>query len=271
MSFLSLIIKRGRSAKAEQCGGFLVHFDRRGEVLRFEMGVAPGLAARYDIRNAEADREAPLTSVQELALKAIQHSDERVRDAAVRIGGWLNDALRLRAKGRSARGRSVEAYRDYVRAIELLLDYYDDGAEEEAEFIDEMKPSPQKSLEMLFDRVAHGGYELEITHVAPPDILARREKLETEIARLLDVAHSTFCFHDVLERIYYEGIEDPTDTFAGIITMFEGAGTHNPLVEDMQGVVAVIHDAWNYFPHESLGGRCPAERGEEKKANTNSM
>jgi len=188
-------------------------------------------------------------TLRDFILKAIQRPDARVRDAALRASEWLDRSLRRR--------RAVEEYKDYVSAIELLLDYFDDGTETEAQYIDEMKPSPQRSLEMLLDRVTHGGYELEITHIPPPGILAKREELETKIADLLDAAKSDFCFHDVLEEIYRE--EGP-ETIEEIIAMFEGNEENNPLALRMEEVVDVVHEAWKYFPHASLDGLCPAEK-----------
>jgi hypothetical protein len=192
--------------------------------------------------------------LRDFILKAIQHRDVRVRDAALRTSEWLDRSLRRRAKTATLQASAVEQYKDYVNAIELLLDYFDDGTETDARYIDEMKPSPQRSLEALFDRVTHGGYELEITHVPPPAILAKREELETKIADLLEAAQSDFCFHDVLEEIYREEGPEARDA---IIEMFEGGGSHESQLEEVSDVV---RDAWNYFPHASLGGLCPAEK-----------
>lgn len=189
------------------------------------------------------------TPLRDFILKAIQHQDIRVRDAALRTSEWLDRSLRRRAKTAALQPIAVEEYKDYVNAIELLLDYFDDGSETDARYIDEMKPSPQQSLEALFDRVTHGSYELEITHVPPPAILAKREELETKIADLLEAAKSDFCFHDILEEIYRE---EGVETIDAIIEMFEG---DNP-----EEVSDVVRDAWNYFPHASLGGLCPAEK-----------
>jgi hypothetical protein len=206
---------------------------------------------------------APL---RDFILKAIQHSDVRVRDAALRTSEWLDRSLRRRAKVKGAsQARAVEEYKDYVNAIELLLDYFDDGSETEAQYIDEMKPSPQRSLEMLLDRVTHGGYELEITHVPPPAILAKREELETKIADLLDAAKSDFCFHDVLEEIYREeGVKD----LEVIIEMFEGDGRDGDgglLAARLDEVIDVVNEAWNYFPHAVLDGLCPMEKMKERQ------
>lgn len=197
--------------------------------------------------------------LRDFILKAIQHRDVRVRDAALRASEWLDRSLRRRAKARQeeTHTRALEEYKDYVSAIELLLDYFDDGTETDARYIDEMKPSPQRSLEALFDRVTHGGYELEITHIPPPAILAKREELETKIADLLEAAQSDFCFHDVLEEIYRE---EGSEAIDAIIEMFEGDSAAEPLTNQLEEVSDVVRDAWNYFPHASLGGLCPAEK-----------
>jgi hypothetical protein len=194
-------------------------------------------------------------ALRDFILKAIQHPDLRVRDAALRTGEWLDHSLRRRAKTKDP--RVVEEYKAYVRAIELLMDYFDDGSEEDAQYIDQMKPSPRKSTEVLLDRVTHGGYQLEIMHAPPPAILVKREELETKIARLLDDAKSDFCFHDILEEIYRE---DGPETIEAIIGMFEnGSGK---LADRLEEVADVVREAWRYFPHASLDGLCPAEQSE---------
>jgi hypothetical protein len=40
-----------------------------------------------------------------------------------------------------------------------------------------------------------------------------------------------------------------------MLALFRSAGH----LADEDAVAAVIQDAWNYFPHRSLKGRCPAE------------
>lgn len=199
------------------------------------------------------------TLLRDFILKAIQHPDVRVRDAALRTSEWLDRSVRRRAKSRQEEmhARALEEYKDYVSAIELLLDYFDDGSETEARYIDEMKPSPQRSIEMLLDRVTHGGYELEITHIPPPAILAKREELETKIVDLLESVESDFCLHDVLEEIYRD--EGP-ETINAIVAMFEGEGLDSASADRQDEVTDVINEAWHYFPHASLGGLCPAEK-----------
>jgi hypothetical protein len=209
---------------------------------------------------------------QDFLLKAIQNPDGHVRDAAVKAGEWLRISLSARAHPLrltskpwtddelAAQKIAIGQYTDYVRAIEVLLDYYDDGMQDEVEYIRDMKPSPRKSLEMLWDSLTHTGFQIESAqHVPAPEILAKREELETMIAELLDSTGARFCFHDVLERIYCE--EGPGD-FEDILAMFEDGGDAVVPASDekFEKIAKVVNEAWNYFPHRSLGGLCPVEK-----------
>jgi len=51
----------------------------------------------------------------------------------------------------------------------------------------------------------------------------------------------------------HDGTTHPSECFADLIELFRaGEG-------DLDSVLPVIQDAWNYFPHRSLDGLCPAE------------
>ena len=84
-------------------------------------------------------------------------------------------------------------------------------------------------------------------------ILQGRKKIEQELVDLLRDSESDFSLEDVRDTIYNE---DGQDSLTDIIAMFDnGLG----LVE-LENVLEIVNEAWNYFPHKILGGLSPAEK-----------
>ncbi len=84
-------------------------------------------------------------------------------------------------------------------------------------------------------------------------IIERRKEIEQELLEMLKETKSDFRLDDIKEIIYNEeGQDDLTD----IIAMFDaGQG----LIE-LENVLELVNDAWNYFPHKIIGGLSPAEK-----------
>lgn len=200
-------------------------------------------------------------------VKNLQHPDGRVREAARKTGDWLYVSLTSRAepfvypkgkpltkKQKSEQIIARKQYLDFVAELEALIDRYDDG-DENLEYIDEMKPSVNKSLQLLWSRLTDSPtYRkiIEQSRPIPRKILMKRKKIESDLAETLKKAKSDFELDDIKEIIYNE---DGQDCLTHIIAMFDrGQG----LVE-LENILEIINDAWNYFPHKILNGFSPAE------------
>lgn len=84
-------------------------------------------------------------------------------------------------------------------------------------------------------------------------ILKRRKEIEQELLDMLKEAKSDFGVDDIKEIIYNE---DGQDGLTDIIAMFDtGQGA-----AELQNVLELVNDAWNYFPHKVIGGLSPAEK-----------
>jgi len=81
----------------------------------------------------------------------------------------------------------------------------------------------------------------------------RRKEIEDEIIDLLKQAKSHFKLDDVKDVIYEE---DGTDSMQDIVAMFDTGEKGGP---ELSTILEVITDAWNHFPHRSLGGKAPVE------------
>jgi hypothetical protein len=84
-------------------------------------------------------------------------------------------------------------------------------------------------------------------------ILERRKEIEKELLEMLKETKSDFGLDDIKKIIYNE---DGQDSLTDIIAMFDtGQGA-----AELQNVLELVNDAWNYFPHKSLNGLCPMEK-----------
>ena len=81
-----------------------------------------------------------------------------------------------------------------------------------------------------------------------------RAFLSASISTLLKRRGSTATVEDIEKLVLtHDTAKHPAECFAAIaLTLDAGA-------DELESLIPVIQDAWNYFPHRSLGGRCPAE------------
>jgi hypothetical protein len=84
-------------------------------------------------------------------------------------------------------------------------------------------------------------------------ILERRKEIEKELLDMLKETKSDFGLDDIKEIIYNE---DGQDDLTDVVAMFDiGQG-----LTELENILEIINDAWNYFPHKILNGLSPAEK-----------
>ena len=85
-------------------------------------------------------------------------------------------------------------------------------------------------------------------------ILEYRAVLTAHISALLERSGSSATAEDIKGLIFErDDARHPGEYFADLATLF------NASQDDLDALLPVIQDAWNYFPHRALQGRCPAE------------
>ncbi|MBU6389848.1 hypothetical protein KGQ71_05040 [Patescibacteria group bacterium] len=89
-------------------------------------------------------------------------------------------------------------------------------------------------------------------------IIKMRKDLEIILRTMLKEAKSSFTLEDVKRVIYNE---EGQDSLTEAIAMFDTEGLG---ASDLENVLEVLSDAWNYFPHKVLGGKSPKEMLLEK-------
>jgi len=84
-------------------------------------------------------------------------------------------------------------------------------------------------------------------------ILERRKEIEQELVDMLKETESDFTLDHVRDVIYHE---EDNDDMMKVVAMFDRGGD----ASELSNVLELVTDAWNYFPHEILGGISPAEK-----------
>jgi len=82
----------------------------------------------------------------------------------------------------------------------------------------------------------------------------KRVELEEEFTRLVKKYKVTAEFRDLVDFIYNESY---ASHFADSWVDIQKIGVPEEMVF---GQIQFFQDLWNYFPHEKLGGKCPAEK-----------
>jgi hypothetical protein len=88
-------------------------------------------------------------------------------------------------------------------------------------------------------------------------ILRRRKEIERELEDLLKETRSDFTLAHVLDAIYNE---EESDDMMKIVAMFDRGGD----ASELENILDLVADAWNYLPHKILGGLSPAEKSLER-------
>lgn len=83
-------------------------------------------------------------------------------------------------------------------------------------------------------------------------ILERRKEIEQELVDMLKETESDFTLDHVRDAIYNE---KDNDDMMKVVAMFDRGGD----ATEIENVLELVSDAWNYFPHKILGGISPAE------------
>ena len=84
-------------------------------------------------------------------------------------------------------------------------------------------------------------------------ILEKRKEIERELLDMLKETKSDFDLEDIKDAIYNE---EETDDMMKVVAMFDRGGD----VSELENVLELVSDAWNYFPHKIIGGLSPAEK-----------
>lgn len=93
-------------------------------------------------------------------------------------------------------------------------------------------------------------------------IIERQKEIEQELLDMLKEAESDFSLQDIKDVIFHE---EDSDNMTQIIAMFDRGGD----ISELENILELVTDAWNYFPHKILNRLSPAEVLLEHQNKTN--
>ena len=98
-------------------------------------------------------------------------------------------------------------------------------------------------------------------------ILERRKEIEQELLDMLKETKSDFTLDHVRDAIFNE---EDNDDMMKIVAMFDGSTSlttgRGGDAKELENVLELVSDAWNYFPHKLLDGLSPADLPAEASA-----
>lgn len=89
-------------------------------------------------------------------------------------------------------------------------------------------------------------------------IFERRKEIEQELMGILKETGSDFTLNHVRDVIFHE---KDNDDMMKVVAMFDRGSN----AIELENVLELVTDAWNYFPHKVLGGISPTEKLLEHK------
>ena len=149
---------------------------------------------------------------------------------------------------------AAKQYIALVNEVETLIDKYSVNVKGVG-YIQDMEPSVNKSLQLFWARFTDGGtYQkiIEDTRPIPMEVFMKRIKITQEIEAMLRHVESDFTLDDVRDAIYHE---EGSDDMRKAVFMFDRGGD----ISELENIIELVSDAWNYFPHKILNGGSPAE------------
>lgn len=81
----------------------------------------------------------------------------------------------------------------------------------------------------------------------------RQKEIEEELQEMLDERKSEFDL-GYIKKIIYDEQDD--DCLMQIVSIFDRGGD----ASELDNILEIVNDAWNFFPHKCLGGLCPMEK-----------
>jgi hypothetical protein len=92
-------------------------------------------------------------------------------------------------------------------------------------------------------------------------IFKRRKEIEQELIEMLKETESDFSLADVQKAIFYE---EDNDDMMKVVAMFDGSTSlttgRGGDASELENILELTNDAWNYFPHKVLKGLSPVEK-----------
>jgi hypothetical protein len=209
----------------------------------------------------------------------LQHKNGNIRQAAVRMVnhelGLLTYHIRFPGRSSDFHGFSREQGDRILSGLEMNLHSLAENSWQEIyqkyKFINDLPSGTYKSVQLILgylEDLCDEAYPLPETESLDKrqtieEILKRRKGIEQKLVEMLKDTESDFTLDHVREAIYNE---EDNDDMMRVVAMFDRGACPPKLqcrrgdASELDNILELVTDAWNYFPHKVLGGISPAEK-----------
>ena len=192
----------------------------------------------------------------------LQHSNGNIRQSAVRMIGFefgsLTFHIRFPGEKRVFSNLSAEYADRVLHTLRLNLESISQQTYKPAykrfKYIDSLPSSVHKSVQYLLcdlDDMCTASSALDEEDLSD-EIIEMRKEIEQKVCTILKQNGSKKTFEDVLDIIFYE---EGSSDFGKMVALFGNKIDD----KELNDIVKILTDAWNYFPHKSLHGLSPVE------------
>lgn len=127
---------------------------------------------------------------------------------------------------------------------------------------DQSEPQPGSQ----YERTMRDLVQRDRGNQAPQQIKTRRKAIEMRLDDELRRANSFLTLGQVMALVFEADAQASRSYLEAMLTAFDTD------VDDVdQSLLQLFQDAWNFFPHRFLDGRCPAELFDELGGNSASL
>jgi hypothetical protein len=164
-----------------------------------------------------------------------------------------------------------DRFGNFVMTVEDLIDRSFEPRFKKYKFISSLPIGVYKSLNNLMaEALLPGDYQkslyrdflnglrakrkgLEPPKVSQVEILRKKRVAEEEVGDLIELMGCGLSLEEIKDIVYNE---DGTESMRKIILSFDQGQD----IDEMNRILQIISNAWNYWPHKKLNGLSPAEK-----------
>jgi len=206
----------------------------------------------------------------EFILKYIQHPSGKIRQAIIKAADYLimdiiadlkvDSQKEISREEKERIERIKNQFCQLVEAVENLLEKYDEPKFRRYKYISSLPPSIYKSLQkLLVEVLLHNEYYENLYYQYIASKIEIPKSVEENLERLLEKYKlsgklSVEVIKDWAWNDLRKSAMDASHRFQKkIFSYFKNIKD----IDELNEILQVFNDAWNYFPHFSLGGKSP--------------
>lgn len=215
-------------------------------------------------------------------LSYIQHPSGKIRQAVIHASEYLISSIivglrhgekekKLTPDIKESVKKNKMRFGAFVMEVENLIDQYQRPRFKKYKYVSSLPTGVYKSLNKLITEVLLRSEYYEKLYqnllnelrakrkdfaspkITMADILKKQEEMENALADLVETTGSVLKIENIKNIIYNENGQD---SMREIVANFDKGQD----IDELNKILCIITDAWNYWPHKKLNGLSPAEK-----------